>query len=170
MARDAHLSKPVSLHRNILGTAKGTRLIRVDAVLATEDSANASLQLVAENLSDEGRSERCRLYLVVPAASLDIPQERLAIAHRIRCWVEDNAGKWIPRLGHDSSRSTVAHKRSAPDLFLSLGRIVERPLPQVTVLFRPYAEDPRQERCIVAPSNSGAKALRPVPPIVQPQK
>jgi hypothetical protein len=92
MATAAHLSEQASLNRNVLGTAKGPWLIRVNAVLTARDSDNTSLQLVLENLSDEACSENRRLYLVVPTSRLEIPQERVAVAHRIRRWVETTSG------------------------------------------------------------------------------
>lgn len=92
MVAAPQLSEQVSLDRNVLGTAKGPWLIHVNAVLTAKESDNASLQLVLENLSDEARSQNRRLYLVVPAPSLEIPQERVAIAHRIRRWVETTSG------------------------------------------------------------------------------
>ena len=92
MATASHLTEQVSLHRNVLGTAKGPWLIHVNSVLTATDSDNTSLQLVLENLSEEVHSENRRLYLVVPASHLDIPQERVAIAHRIRRWVETTSG------------------------------------------------------------------------------
>jgi hypothetical protein len=92
VATIAHLSKQVCLDRNVIGTTKGAWLIRVNAVLETEDADNAALQLVLENLSEETGSENRRLYLVVPTPSLDIPQERVAIAHHIRRWVETTSG------------------------------------------------------------------------------
>jgi hypothetical protein len=92
MATAAHLSEQVSLHRRVLGTAKGSWLIRVNTVLTAKESANASLQLVLENLSDEARSGNRRLYLVVSASDLEIPQESVAIVHRICRWVETTSG------------------------------------------------------------------------------
>lgn len=92
MAAAAHLPEQVSLDRNVLGTAKGPWLIHVNAVLTAKDSDKASLQLVLENLSEESRSENRRLYLVVTASHLEIPQERVTIAHRIRRWVETTSG------------------------------------------------------------------------------
>jgi hypothetical protein len=92
MATAAHLSERLSLNRNVVGTAKGPWLIHVNAVLTAKESDNASLQLVLENLSDEAHSENRRLYLVVPSSRLEVPQELVAIAHRIRRWVETTSG------------------------------------------------------------------------------
>jgi hypothetical protein len=92
MINAARLSERFPLDRNVLGTAKGPWLIHVNAVLAAKESENASLQLVLENLSDETYSENRRLYLVVPASRLDVPQERVAITQRIRRWVETTRG------------------------------------------------------------------------------
>ena|ERR1700756_736072 len=92
MATAARLSERVSLDRNVLGTAKGSWLIHVNSVLTAKESDNTSLQLVLENLSDDAQTENRRLYLVVPASHLGIPQERVAIAHRIRGWVETTSG------------------------------------------------------------------------------
>jgi hypothetical protein len=92
MVAAAHLLEHVSLDRNVLGTPKGPWLIHVNAVLTAKESDNASLQLVLKNLSGEARSENRRLYLVVPASHLEIPQECVTIARRIRRWVETTSG------------------------------------------------------------------------------
>jgi len=100
MATFAHLSNQVCLDRHVIGTAKGEWLIRVNAVLETEDADNAALQLVLENVSKETGSANRRLYLVVPTLTLEIPQERVAIARRIRRWVETTSGNGFLDLGH----------------------------------------------------------------------
>lgn len=92
MATAAHLSEHIPFHRNVLATANGPWLIRVNAVLSAKESDNASLQLVLENLSDEPRSKDRRLYLIVSSSRLEIPQERVTIAHRIRRWLETSSG------------------------------------------------------------------------------
>lgn len=96
----AHSLKEVALQRQVLGTAKGAWLIRVNAVLATKDSDSASLQLVLENLSLEVRAESRRLYLALPASHLDIPQECVEIINRIRRWVETTRGNGFLDLIH----------------------------------------------------------------------
>jgi hypothetical protein len=92
MATAAHLPERVSLHWSVVGTAKGPWLIHVNSVLTAKESDNASLQLVLENLSDEARPQNRRLYLVVSSSRLEIPQERVVIADRIRRWVETTSG------------------------------------------------------------------------------
>ena len=92
MATAAHLSDQVPFQRNVLATTRGPWLIRVNAVLTAKESDNASLQLVLENLSNEIRLENRRLYLVVSSYRLEIPQERVAIADRIRRWLETTSG------------------------------------------------------------------------------
>jgi hypothetical protein len=92
MATAAHLSEHVPFHRNVLATEKGPWLIRVNAVLTAQESENASLHLVLEDLSHEPRSKDRRLYLIVSSSRLEIPQERVTIAHRIRRWVETSSG------------------------------------------------------------------------------
>jgi lysyl-tRNA synthetase class II len=98
MATAAHLSDQVPFQRNVLATTRGPWLIRVNAVLTAKESDNASLQLVLENLSNEIRLENRRLYLVVSSYRLEIPQERVAIADRIRRWLEKNVREWVPGL------------------------------------------------------------------------
>jgi hypothetical protein len=101
VATVAHLSNEVCLDRHVIGTAKGAWLIRVNAVLETEEADNAALQLVLENVSKETCSANRRLYLVVPTPTLEIPQERVAIAHRIRRWVETTSGNGFLNLARD---------------------------------------------------------------------
>lgn len=80
------------LDYNVLGTTKGRWLIRVNAVMAAEESDSLSLQLVLQNLEEGRSSEIRRLYAVVHAPHLDIPQERVLIADRIRHWIETTQG------------------------------------------------------------------------------
>jgi hypothetical protein len=77
---------------NVLETRKGPWLIRVDAVMAADDSANVSLQLLFCKLNEDEPSETRRLYAVVPASHLEIPQERVLIADQIRHWIESTEG------------------------------------------------------------------------------
>ena len=117
MATAAHSSERVSLDRNVLGTAKGPWLIHVNAVLTAKESDNASLQPVLENLCNETGSENRRLYLVVPASLLDIPQERVRIALRIRRWVETTSGNgFLDLTGDRGSRSVASRASHQPPL------------------------------------------------------
>jgi hypothetical protein len=81
-----------ALDFNVLGTRKGPWLIRVNAVMAADDSANVSLQLLLQKLNEDEPSETRRLYAVVPAWHLEIPQQRVLIADQIRHWVETTQG------------------------------------------------------------------------------
>jgi predicted ABC-type ATPase len=80
------------LHYNVLGTSKGRWLIRVNAVMAAEESDNLALQLVLRNLEEDSGAETRRLYAVVHESHLNIPQERVLIADRIRQWIETTHG------------------------------------------------------------------------------
>lgn len=80
------------LDYNVLGTTKGRWLIRVNAVMAAQESDNLSLQLVLKNLEEDRNSETRRLYAVVHESDLEIPQERVLIADRIRQWIETTQG------------------------------------------------------------------------------
>jgi hypothetical protein len=84
---------------NVLETRKGPWLIRVDAVMAADDSANVSLQLLLCKLNEDEPSETRRLYAVVPASHLEIPQERVLIADQIRHWIESTNGNGFLNLG-----------------------------------------------------------------------
>jgi hypothetical protein len=80
------------LDYNVLGTSKGRWLIRVSAVMAADESDNLALQLLLQNLEDDKTSGQRHLYVVVAASDLEIPQERVLIADRIRHWVESTEG------------------------------------------------------------------------------
>ena len=97
----AALANPhqIPLDFNVLGTSRGPWLIRVNAVMAAEDSENVALQLVLQNLQDERPWETRRLYAVVPASDLDNPQQRVIIADRIRHWIETTHGNGFLDLG-----------------------------------------------------------------------
>jgi hypothetical protein len=90
----AALANPhqIPLDFNVLGTKQGRWLIRVNAVMAEQESDNLALQLVLQNLEDERTGETRRLYAVVPASDLEIPQQRVLIADRIRHWIETTHG------------------------------------------------------------------------------
>lgn len=77
---------------NVLETRKGPWLMRVDAVMAADDSANISFQLLLCKLNEDEPSETRRLYAVVPASHLEIAQERVLIAVQIRHWIESTVG------------------------------------------------------------------------------
>ena len=87
------------LHLNVLGTQKGRWLIRVNAVIAEEESPNISLQLVLDRLEEDAPPETRRLYAVVPAGDLENPQQRVIIAERIRVWIENTQGNGFLDLG-----------------------------------------------------------------------
>lgn len=90
----AALANPhqIALDFNVLSTSRGPWLIRVNSVMAAEESENLALQLVLQNLEDEKTSETRRLYAVVPASDLENPQQRVLIADHIRHWVETTHG------------------------------------------------------------------------------
>ena len=66
--------------------------MRVNAVMAAEECDNLSLQLVLQNLEEDRQAETRRLYAVVHEPHLEIPQERVLIADRIRQWIETTQG------------------------------------------------------------------------------
>lgn len=80
------------LDYNVLGTSKGSWLIRVSAVMAADESENLALQLVLQNLDPDRTFEQRHLYVVVTESDLGIPQERALMADRIRHWVETTQG------------------------------------------------------------------------------
>jgi hypothetical protein len=77
---------------NVLGTKQGRWIIRVNAVMAEQQSDNLALQLVLQNLEEEKTSEIRRVYAVVPASDLENPQQRALIGDRIRHWIETTHG------------------------------------------------------------------------------
>jgi hypothetical protein len=87
------------LDLNVVGTRKGPWLIRVNAVMAEEESENVSLQLVLHSLDEEHPAETRRLYAVLPGSDLDIPQQRVLIADHIRKWIEHTEGNGFLDLG-----------------------------------------------------------------------
>lgn len=87
------------LDLNVVGTRKGPWLIRVNAVMSDDQSENLSLQLVLHSLDEEHPAETRRLYAVVPGSDLEIPQERVVIADRIRRWIEHTEGNGFLDLG-----------------------------------------------------------------------
>jgi hypothetical protein len=90
----AALANPhqIPLEFNLLATKRGRWVIRVNAVMADQESDNLALQLVLQNLEDERTGETRRLYAVVPESDLDNPQQRVLIADRIRHWIETTDG------------------------------------------------------------------------------
>jgi hypothetical protein len=82
----------IPLDFNVVDTNQGNWLIRVNAVMAAEESENLALQLVLQNLEEEKSWESRRLYAVIPASDLDNPQQRVLIADRIRHWIETTHG------------------------------------------------------------------------------
>ena len=98
MATLAHPQQnPLDL--NVVGTRKGPWLIRVNAVMAEQESENVALQLVLHSLDEEHPAETRRLYAVLPASDLEIPQERVVIADHIRRWIEHTEGNGFLDLG-----------------------------------------------------------------------
>jgi hypothetical protein len=96
-----------ALDFNVLGTCKGPWLIRVNAVMAADDSANISLQLLLCKLNEDEPSDTRRLYAVVPASHLEIPQERVLIADQIRQWIESTEGNGFLDLVSGISRGAA---------------------------------------------------------------
>lgn len=67
--------------------------------MSDDQSENLSLQLVLHSLDEEHPAETRRLYAVVPGSDLEIPQERVVIADRIRRWIEHTEGNGFLDLG-----------------------------------------------------------------------
>ena len=84
---------------NVIGTRKGPWLIRVNAVMAAQESDNVSLQMVLHSLDEDIPLETRHLYAVVHASDLEIPQQRVLIAHKIRGWIESTQGNGFLDLG-----------------------------------------------------------------------